>query len=115
MPIKELRIDVGNTRSKDDILAAIEADWEAVVVLTEVDRHDMRAEYVEDSFAVEKVERLRGGKVRVTYTYEWGAYYTCQDMCCGAEETETEVAQIDGNQIVFRLDRPEPRSTEDEL
>jgi hypothetical protein len=51
----------------------------------------------------------------VTYTYEWGAHYTCQDMCDEAKEVLNLTGRIENGHAVFSVERQEERSTSDEL
>jgi hypothetical protein len=111
----EFRIDVRGLGIEDVIKDAIEDDGDLVDTLTNVDRHDPRAEYVDESFEVESVELLEGSEVRVQYRYEWHAHYGCQDLSPGGMVTEEVTGHIENGQLVFDIELPEARSTADEL
>jgi hypothetical protein len=97
-----------------DLKGSIEDDPFLLGALTDVERHDDRAEYADDSFAIEAVKR-KGHKVLMTYKYEWGAHYGCADMCRADVETEDVEGRIEDGHVVFVFEVREPRSTDDEF
>lgn len=109
------KLDIRDLGIEEAIADAVCEDDDLVRALANVEQHDPKADLSEDTFSVESVELLAGGDVKVTYQYEWGAYYGCSDRVRGELETNEVVGRIEGGHLVFRIDLPEPRSTEDEL
>jgi hypothetical protein len=113
--MRKFEIDIADYL-QDAVREAVADDDDLVgALIGDLQRHDPRAEYFDDTFAVERVELLSEGRVRVTYKYEWGAHYGCQDLCCGAVQTEEVLGRIDEGVLVFDIKAFEPRSPEDEF
>lgn len=113
-PPTTFRIRIRDRDLKGSLQDAIEGDVELLHALTDVERHDVRAEYADDTFEVETVKRM-GDKVVMSYKYEWGAHYGCADMCRAEVETEEVEGRIEDGHVVFVFEVREPRSTDDEF
>ena len=69
-----------------------------------------------DDVSVNSVEIHDDGTLEIEYEYSWSFYAGCKDINASGIEQEAVKARLVGGVIEFDvLERPEPRSTSDEL
>lgn len=111
-------IDVGKGLSTDQLLAALK--WESnslqEVLVGDVTRFNLRADYSHDSLTLEEVDRHgRSGRYTLRYTFGWEAYWGCRDMNDGdIVSDEIEFTYKDGI-ASFSREVIERRSTHEEF
>ena len=102
------------TAFREALTEAMQDDEQLLDYLTDVGRHDDRAEYEDGSFEVTETKR-NGKRLIVDYQYAWSANYTCADMCRNELESEQVEGTVESDVVVFEFEIREPRSTEDEF
>lgn len=112
-PFRIQGVDAAITEAVADLI--VEDNELVNALIGDLERHDARATYVEDTFAVTEVEIASNGELRVHYSFQWEAHYGCQDMCASEVETDYAVGRIEGGDLVFQLTRYDKRTTVDEF
>lgn len=77
------QISVGRGLSPDELLSALqhEANELHEMLVGDVTRFNLRADYTSDSLQLEAVERYgKGIRYSLRYTFGWEAYWGCRDM-----------------------------------
>jgi hypothetical protein len=116
-PPTTFRVSLNGARGKaikEALSEGVEEDEQLLAYLTDVSRHDDRAEYEDGTFKITEVTRKRK-RLLVDYEYAWSAHYTCADMCRNELAWERIEATVEDDVVVFSFEIREPRSTEDEL
>jgi hypothetical protein len=112
----EYRLDITNIGIEEAITSAIEDDEELIQALIgDLDMHDSRAEYTDESFSVDEVSLRDNGEVHISYSYEWNAYYGCKDMCKAESNFGSAIGHIVGGELVFQVAEREKRTTFEEF
>jgi|SRR6478736_7180915 len=98
------------------IRALLERDDRLRLALTtNVKRCDRLAVYIDGTFAIKEVTVKDNGDVRVHASFEWEAFYGCNDLRRHDVEKESIPGRYENGELVLRIWFPEPRSTADEL
>ena len=112
----QFRIQGVDTAITEAVAELIVDDEELVhALIGDLERHDSRATYVDDTFVVTDVEVASNGELRVHYSFQWEAHYGCQDMCASEIEHDSAVGRIEGGDLIFQIVRYEKPTTFDEL
>jgi len=75
---------------------------------------DIRAT-IRDEVEVEMVRHLRGRCYRLHYSFDWSAYFGCDDLTSGGTELGHLDFKYNGTQVRFALPDADGRSTRNEL
>jgi len=112
----EYRVQGVESAIRDVVSDLIVEDDELVQALVgDLQRHDPRATYVDDSFEVTNVEIAHKGRLHISYTFEWGAHYGCSDMCNSDVDHGTVVGRVEGGDLVLEVVEYEKRTTVEEF
>jgi hypothetical protein len=93
----------------------VEDDEVVQALVGDLERHDPRATYVDDTFQVTNVEFTDNGTLQISYSFEWGAHYGCSDMCKADIEHSTVVGRVQGGDLVLEVTEYEKRTTVEEF
>ena len=109
---------VGKGLSPDQMLATLKWESNALleVLVGDVTRFNLRADYSYDSLKLESIERHgRSSRYTLRYSFGWEAYWGCRDMNDGdIVSDEIEFIYKDGA-ATFSREHVERRSTYEEF